>query len=107
VNLGRPSLTLPDASRIALGSNRPNPFSTETAFSLDLVEAADVAVGIYDLRGRSVANLHRAPLAPGPHEFRWDGRSTDGSAAPNGVYFYQVTVGGKSYARKLILMRGK
>lgn len=107
VNLGRPSLTLPDASQIALGANRPNPFSSETAFSLDLVETADVVVGIYDIRGRSVANLHRAPLGPGPHEFKWNGRGTDGSAAPNGVYFYQVTVGGKSYARKLILMRGK
>lgn len=106
VELGRPSVILADAPRIALGPNRPNPFSTETAFSLDLVETSDVVVGIYDLRGRSVASLHRAPLGPGPHLFRWDGRSTDGSAAPNGVYFYKATVGGKSFARKLILMRG-
>lgn len=106
VELGRPSVILADAPRVALGANRPNPFSTETVFSLDLVAAADVVVGIYDLRGRSVANLHRAPLGPGSHLFRWNGRSADGSAAPNGVYFYKAMVAGKSFTRKLILMRG-
>jgi flagellar hook assembly protein FlgD len=106
VDLGRPSQTLPGAAQVALSPNQPNPFSTETAFTLQLHEAADVAVGIYDLRGRAVANLHRAPLTPGPHVFRWDGRGSDGRSAPNGIYFYQATVGGKSLARKLILMRG-
>jgi flagellar hook capping protein FlgD len=106
VELGRPSQTLPGAARVALSANQPNPFSTETAFTLELNEAADVIVGIYDLRGRSVANLHRAPLAAGPHVFRWNGRDSDGRSAPNGVYFYQATVGGRSLARKLILMRG-
>ena len=105
VDLGRPSQTLPGAAQLALSPNQPNPFSTETAFTLRLAERADVVVGIYDLRGRAVANLHRAPLPPGPHVFRWDGRRADGSAAANGVYFYQATVGGRSLARKLILMR--
>ncbi|MGH7730229.1 MAG: FlgD immunoglobulin-like domain containing protein [Candidatus Eiseniibacteriota bacterium] len=105
VNLGRPSQTLP-GTEATLSRNQPNPFSTETAFTLDLAAAADVVVGIYDLRGRAVATLHRAPLGPGPHAFRWDGRRPDGSAAPNGVYFYKATVGGTSLARKLILMRG-
>ncbi len=106
VELGRPTQTLPGGAQVALGQNQPNPFSTETVFTLQVAEAADVVVGIYDLRGRAVANLHRAPLTPGPRVFRWDGRRSDGSAAPNGVYFYQATVGGKSLARKLILMRG-
>lgn len=106
VNLGRPSQILPGAAQVSLGANHPNPFSTETVFTLDLAAAAEVVVGIYDLRGRAIANLHRAPLGPGPHQFRWDGRSTDGRAAPNGVYFYQAAVGGRSFARKLIMMRG-
>ena len=105
VDLGRPSQPLPGGAPVALGANQPNPFSTETAFTLDLAAAADVAIAIYDLRGRAIASLHRAPLGSGPHVFRWDGRRTDGSFAPNGVYFYQATVGGKSVARKLILMR--
>jgi len=105
VELGRPSQPLSAGTPVALSANQPNPFSTETAFTLDLASAANVAIGIYDLRGRAVASLHRAPLGSGPHVFRWDGRRADGSFAPNGVYFYQATVGGKSVSRKLILMR--
>ena len=107
VDLGRPSQPLPGGSSPTLSASQPNPFSTETAFTLDLSAAADVAIGIYDLRGRAVAILPRAPLGSGPHVFRWDGRRADGGVAPNGVYFYKATVGGKSIARKLILMRGK
>jgi hypothetical protein len=106
VNLGTPTRGLPGPARLALSENRPNPFSAETRFTLQLVEAADVAVGIYDLRGRAVATLFRGRLPSGPQEFRWDGRSADGTAAPNGVYFYRIVTGGKTLARKLILMRG-
>ena len=106
VNLGQPAQALPGEGGVALGPSQPNPFSGETAFTLELVQTADVTVAIFDLRGRLVADLHRAPLAAGPHVFRWDGRQADGSAAPNGIYFYRATVAGQSLARKLILMRG-
>mgnify|MGYP001615481924 CR=1 FL=1 len=106
VTLGTPSRELPGPARLALGENRPNPFSAETRFTLELVEGADVVVGIYDLRGRAVATLFRGHLPSGPREFRWDGRSADGTAAANGVYFYRIVAGGKALARKLILMRG-
>jgi hypothetical protein len=106
VDLGRPATALPGVVETALGPGQPTPFSSETAFTLQLAQPADVAVGIYDLRGRSVATLHRAPLAAGPHVFRWDGRQADGSAAPNGVYFCRTTVGARTLSRKLILMRG-
>ncbi len=106
VNLGHPSQGLPGPARLALSGGRPNPFSSETRFTLELVEPADVVVGIYDLRGRLMTTLFRGRLTSGPREFRWDGRRADGTAASHGVYFYQVSVGGKTLARKLILMRG-
>lgn len=106
VSLGRPSQDLPGPTRLDLSGSRPNPFSAETHFTLQLVGSADVAVGIYDLRGRSVATVFRGHLPSGPHEFRWDGRGDDGSPAANGVYFYRIAAGGKTLARKLILMRG-
>jgi hypothetical protein len=105
VSLGQPTQALPGGAGVALSANQPNPFSRETAFTLELVQAAEATVTIFDLRGRVVATLHRAPLEAGPHVFRWDGRQSDGSAAPNGIYFYHATVGGQSLSRKLILMR--
>lgn len=105
VDLGAPSGMIP-GGRLELSGNRPNPFSAETRFTLDLLEAGNVEVGIYDLRGRAVASLFRGPLPAGPHEFQWTGRAADGSVVPNGVYFYRVAVEGKTLGRKLILMRG-
>jgi hypothetical protein len=106
VTLGRPSQMLPGSARIELSGNRPNPFSAETHFTLQLADAADVEVGIYDLRGRRVASVFRGHLPSGPQEFHWDGRGSDGTPATNGVYFYRVVAGGRTVARKLILMRG-
>ena len=107
VGQGSPSQVLPGPARLDLSGNRPNPFSAETRFTLQLVEATEVVVGIYDLRGRAVATVFRGHLPPGPQEFRWDGRGDDGSPAANGVYFYRVAAGGRTLARKLILMRGE
>jgi hypothetical protein len=106
VHLGQPSEALPGAGAAALSANQPNPFSRETAFTLDLPQAGEVTVAIYDLRGRTVTTLHRAPLTAGPHEFRWNGTQSDGTPAPNGVYFYRAVVAGQPLSRKLILMRG-
>ncbi|HKQ59232.1 MAG TPA: FlgD immunoglobulin-like domain containing protein [Candidatus Eisenbacteria bacterium] len=105
VDLGTPSQIIPGGVASVLGRNRPNPFSSETRFTLDVAEAGNAVVGIYDLRGRAVKVIHRGALAAGPQEFAWDGRDADGRAVPEGVYFYQASVGGKALARKLILRR--
>jgi hypothetical protein len=105
VDLGSPVGTIP-GGRLELSAGRPNPFSSETRFTLSLPEKADAEVGVFDLRGRAVAVLHRGPLAAGPNEFVWDGRGGDGTRVANGVYFYRARVGGQVMAKKLILMRG-
>jgi flagellar hook assembly protein FlgD len=51
-------------------------------------------------------SLHHGWLAAGPHEFRWDGRTEDGTSARNGVYFYRAEVGGRAVSRKMVLVRG-
>ena len=105
VDLGRPTQTLPGGTGISLSGNHPNPFSVETRFTLEIAAPADVVVGIYDLRGRAVTTLHHGPLAAGPKEFRWDGRNSDRTPVPDGVYFYHASVAGQTLARKLILVR--
>ena len=92
-------------AQVALGASHPNPAAAEARFTIELPEAADVTVGICDLRGRVITTLFRGHMPSGPREFRWDGRDATGSAAPNGVYFYRATVEGRTLARKLILMR--
>ncbi len=54
-------------------------------------------------RGRLVRELVRGELPAGVHTVRWDGRSTSGGLRSN-VYFYQLSAGGRTLSRKLLLI---
>jgi hypothetical protein len=99
-------VSLPAPAALMLSAARPNPFTHETSFALNLERATDVDLAVHDLGGRRVATLYRGALGAGPHEFRWRGVRGDGSTAANGVYFLQARVGGERLARKLIFLRG-
>ncbi len=106
-DVGQPAIAISGPARIALSAGRPNPFSGETRFTLSLERASDVEVAVHDLGGRLVATLHPGRLEAGTHPLAWDGRLGDGSAAPNGLYFFQVRAGAGQASRKVILLRGK
>ncbi len=61
------AVPLPVPESLALSAARPNPFTHETRFTLNLERAADVELAVHDLGGRRVATLHRGPLGAGPH----------------------------------------
>jgi hypothetical protein len=72
--------------------------SDRLAFALDLPQAADVRVKIYDLRGRMVAKLPGGELGQGPHHLLAD---TEGRTLPSGVYFARAEfrAGGQTVIR--------
>lgn len=51
--------------------------------------AANATITIKDAKGQVVYNS-TGPLAAGPGTFRWDGKGTDGSAKPNGIYTIDI-----------------
>ena len=97
---------LPAPGVLLLSAARPNPFTHETSFALNLDRAANVDLAVHDLSGRRVATLYRGALGAGPHEFTWRGALSDGSGAANGIYFLQARVGGERLTRKVIFLRG-
>ena len=105
VDLGRPSQPVGSSIALSLGANRPNPFSVSTRFSAVVPASQAVSVGVYDVRGRRVAELWNGTLPQGEREFQWDGRTADGALAPSGIYFYRLTSQGAIVSRKMILMR--
>jgi hypothetical protein len=97
---------LPAPGALLLSAARPNPFTQETSFALNLDRGAEVDLAVHDLSGRRVATLYRGALGAGPHEFAWRGVRSDGSAAANGIYFLQARVGTERLSRKVIFLRG-
>jgi len=54
-----------------------------------------VQIGIYNVAGRLIRNLASGFQASGRYSVSWDGRSSDGSTVPGGVYFLRAYVGGQ------------
>ncbi|HNT64737.1 MAG TPA: M1 family aminopeptidase [bacterium] len=108
------SAPLPDgvvSDDLYLSQNHPNPYvwsyADKTRIGLQIPAAqtpAKVVLQLFDISGRRVRILLQKTLAPGYYQVEWDGRDDLGGLLPSGTYFYQLTVAGKSRARKLALI---
>jgi hypothetical protein len=106
-----PPPTLPQS--FALGQNYPNPFNPATKIDIDLPEAAQVTLRIYDILGRRVRELLSGAFSPTssvPFTATWDGTDDSGRHLATGVYIYRMEatgVSGKSFTevRKMMLVR--
>lgn len=91
----------------ALGQNYPNPFSTSTAISYQLIKPSNVQVTIYDILGREVRRFSLGVQANGTHGIRWDGRDQLGEKIAPGIYFYRLQAGNETQVRKMIFGTGE
>lgn len=110
--------SLPRAD-IVLRQNVPNPFVTpgtaRTAIGFTVGAGPSAAAGsgaerhvelaVYDVSGGLVRRLVDGARSPGDHTVGWDGLDDRGIAVASGVYYYRLSVGGSSAARKIVLVR--
>jgi len=99
--------TAPVAGAPALawsGLPRPNPFNPVLQFSLDVKRPGQVAVGVYDVRGRLVHELYRAVTPVGRLDLTWRGETAQGPA-PSGVYVIHGATEGARLSAKVVLAR--
>ena len=59
---------------------------------VQLTSPALVEVGVYELGGEMVRELHRGRLLNGRYGWEWDGKGDDGELVLPGVYLYRVRV---------------
>ncbi|UCF05836.1 MAG: T9SS type A sorting domain-containing protein [bacterium] len=88
-----------------LDQNFPNPFNPITTIHFGLKEPAHVSLNVYDVSGSLVRVLLNEWRMAGHHEEIWDGTDSRGSAAASGVYFYRLSTGSFTEAKKIILLR--
>ena len=89
---------------VTLSQSRPNPTHDATTIAFTLpVDQRHVSLGIYDLGGRLIRELVSGPLSAGNHEARWNGRTTRGTPAPAGLYFYRLTTDQGMSSKRLVL----
>jgi hypothetical protein len=98
-----PSGPLPN--RFAIVGNYPNPFNPTTTIAFSLDRVMDVKLDIYNILGQRVATLPTGKLPAGTYTRVWNGAGDDGRAVATGVYFARLTGDGRSFSRKLLLLK--
>lgn len=93
--------TMPDVPQsFSLEPNFPNPFNPTTTLRVELPQASDVEVKVYDLTGRVVMQLPTRSLQAGRHSI-----TLDASRLGSGVYVYRVSTGTWMASGKMTLVK--
>jgi len=87
-------------TELTLSQNYPNPFNPTTQISFGLPTAAEVRLDVFDITGRTVAQLLHQTMQAGYHRVDFDGAKLG-----SGVYFYRLNTGGQQIIRKMMLLR--
>lgn len=94
-----------NSSYVGFLSNYPNPFNPETTISYNLLNAGDIEIAIYNLKGQKVKTLISEYQEIGNHQVIWDGKDIKGNKVASGVYFYKVNAGESEIIKKMVLMK--
>jgi len=88
-----------------LAQNSPNPFNPKTVIGYSLQQAGPVNLRVFDVSGRLVKILASGQLPAGNHTATWDGTNDRGRPVATGVYFYKLEADGKSFSKRMLLVK--
>ena len=83
-----------------LNQNYPNPFNPSTKIEVELQQASNVVLKVYDTSGNEIRTLCSEQLSAGSHTFTFDG-----SELSSGVYYYRMQTRGITQVRKMMLLK--
>ena len=83
-----------------LSQNFPNPFNPSTKIKFSLSETNNVVLKIYDINGKEIVELINSIKNPGIYEINFNAKDM-----VSGIYFYQLSVGGRSITKKMSYVR--
>jgi aminopeptidase N len=94
----------PLAAEVRLSQNIPNPFGGTTRIAFSLSKPAYVRLGVYDVRGREVAELVDRKMDAGKHSVAWNGVDRAGRRVASGVYWCLLESGDRAFTRKMVVL---
>lgn len=94
----------PGEEGLRLAQNQPNPFRDVTVIIYHIPQQDRVTLTVYNTLGVPVITLVDDVHERGFHQVEWGGRDRNGNRLPGGVYFYQLTAGGRQELRRMVLL---
>lgn len=87
----------------SLSQNYPNPFNPSTTIKFSIPQNGHVALTVYDVLGKEVAELVNEELSAGSYSVVFDvGKTTDFSS---GIYFYRLESSNFTQTKKFMLVK--
>jgi hypothetical protein len=90
-------------TEFALSPVWPNPVRGSTRFQFALPRETNVRLAVHDVQGREVLRLADGAFPPGRHSADWS--SAAGARFGPGLYFIRMTVPGRTFVRRFVLVR--
>ena len=106
--IGSKTIIVPEETN--LRDNYPNPFNSSTTieFEVGFFGGPDqrISIGVYNILGQEIKNLHNGRLNFGHHVLRWNGRDMNEAPAASGVYLFRlISNSGIVQTKKMTLVR--
>ena len=83
-----------------LGVSYPNPFNPVTNFQVEIAQASEIEIDIYDIRGRKIDNIFTGYLPRGIYDMSWNA-----SSFSSGIYFISMHFDYKLLTQKVTLVK--
>ena len=85
-------------------TNHPNPFNPSTTIEFSLPNDSIINLSIFNIKGQKIITLVQNEITKGTHSIIWNGNDETGKSVSSGVYFYKLSVNGKTEAVKKCLL---
>jgi hypothetical protein len=83
--------------------NSPNPFTDNTEITLNINEAGNYTLSIYDVNGNRIKTIMNSYLNGGVQVYNWNGIDEAGNKVPTGMYVYRLIGPNTNVSMKMIL----
>ena len=94
-----------NSSVFELHQNYPNPFNPTTKIRFTNDRNTNVKVTVYALNGEKVATIMNRQVNAGAYDVSWNGRNSNGSIVPTGMYLYDIESDGRRLQGKMLFLK--
>ena len=84
----------------SVGDAYPNPFNPSCTLPLTLEQDSNIKLGLYNILGKEVKNIHNGYMSAGIYSFNIDAKDM-----PTGMYFIKVDHASGTEMRKVLLLK--
>jgi len=95
--------TIPLVTEIS--SIYPNPMTRDAKITYSVDNQCDVAISVYNSKGRLVKRFQEGVKSPNTYNIYWDGKDNVGNESASGMYIIKMQAGGVTSVKKAVVIK--